>query len=109
MLYDSYRGKIQKVVDFMRKVFAHMVLIAVVFSAIVILVAAFLATKGIILDVGECKSEIYYGENTGFEAKALFSSVRYEYSELGTDKWSETVPKYPGKYSVRAVSNGSFG
>ncbi len=109
MLYDSYRSKIQKVVDFMRRIFAHMVLIIVAFSAVLLLVAAFLATKGIILDVGECKSEIYYGQSIGFEAKALFSSVRYEYSEQGTDKWSEDVPKYPGKYSVRAVSNGSFG
>ena len=78
MLYDNYKSKIQKVVDFMRKVFAHMVTIIIVLSAIVLLVAAFLVTKGIILDVGDCKSEIYYGQNTGFEAKALLSSVRYE-------------------------------
>lgn len=109
MIYEAYQGKVLKVANVLKKIFKHIALIISVISAVVLLVIAFLSTKGIILEVGEVKPTISYGENMVFEVDALFSKVEYEYSAFDGDEWSTVEPTLVGKYKVRGKSFSSFG
>lgn len=109
MNYEAYQGKVLKVANVLKKIFKHIALIISVISAVVLLVIAFLSTKGIILEVGEVKPTISYGENMVFEVDALFSKVEYEYSAFDGDEWSTVEPTLVGKYKVRGKSYSSFG
>lgn len=109
MNYEAYQGKVLKVANVLKKIFKHIALIIGVISAVVLLVIAFLSTKGMILEVGEVKNQILYGENMTFDVNALFSRVEYEYSALDSDEWNSVEPNLVGKYKVRAKSFSSFG
>lgn len=97
MNYEAYQGKVLRVANVLKRIFKHIALIIGVISAVVLLVIAFLSTKGMILEVGEVKSQITYGENMTFDVDALFSRVEYEYSALESDEWSTDEPTLVGK------------
>lgn len=109
MIYEAYQGKVIKVANVLRKILKHLVLIISVISAVVVLSASFLATKGIITKVEGISPDITYGENMTLSAKAMFSDVEYEYAAFGSDDWSLTPPTAAGKYKVRARSKAAFG
>ena len=109
MLYDSYQNKIQRIVGFMRRVYAHRVVIASAFAGTVLVVAALLACKGIVIDGAGCPESVPYGTSIGYKAGAFLSSVAYEYAAEGDDEWHAEEPRTVGTYRVRAVSQGTFG
>lgn len=111
MLYDSYQNKIQKVVGFMRKVYAHRVVIASAVAGTVLVVAALLASRGIVIGGGSCPESVSYGTSIGYKAGAFLASVEYEYRADGESEgeWRAEEPREVGTYRVRAVSQGTFG
>ena len=110
MLYDSYHKKISKVVDVLRKVFKHIVLISIVLGLLLAFLITFMVTKGMIIDDKNASNRfpVTYGEDLPLKTSALFASHKYQYSENGR-KWSDDFPSEPGTYRVRAVAKGIFG
>ena len=108
MRYDKYQQKILKVVKVLGGIRRFRVLILSVLSAMLVLTAAFLATKGIIYKEDSYAAEVVYGDALSCPAKALFSKTYNEYSVDG-ESWSEDFPARTGEYYVRAVAKGSFG
>ena len=110
MLYDSYHKKISKVVDVLRKVFKHIVLISIVLGLLLAFLITFMVTKGMIIDDKNVSNKfaVTYGEDLPLKTSAMFASHKYQYSENGR-KWSDAFPSEPGTYRVRAVAKGIFG
>lgn len=110
MLYDSYHKKISNVVNVLRKIFKHIVLISVVMVLLIASIIAVLVTKGMVLDDDTVSEnfEIVYGEPLPLDANALFSKVEYEYSVDGVE-WTTEFPSTLGEYMVRAVSTNTLG
>ena len=110
MLYDSYHKKISKIVDVLRKIFKHIVLISIVLGLLLAFLLTFMITKGIVLDDLNISDnfKMSYGDELPMKAGAMFASPTYQYSEDGVT-WSDTVPTKPGQYNVRAVAKGIFG
>ena len=110
MLYDSYHKKISKIVDTLRKIFKHIVLISIVLALILAAIVAFMVTKGIVLDDNSTADgfEMTYGDGFPLKCKALFAKVIYEYSEDGVE-WTTDKPNAVGEYKVRATAKNIFG
>lgn len=110
MLYDSYHKKISNVVDILRKIFKHIVLISILGVLVLALIIAFMATKGIVLDDKNAPEsfELSYGDAIPLQTKALFAEVGYEYSLDGVE-WTDQLPISLGKYNVRATAKTIFG
>ena len=111
MLYDSYYKKISRIAAFWRKIFKHIVLIAIVVGVILATFIAFMITKGIIFDDNTIsgKIELVYGNGVSLDSSALFSDVNYEYSSDSGKTWKSGTPILPGEYKIRVVANGFFG
>lgn len=109
MLYQEYKSKMDKVVQRLRRLNRYRVPIIATLATILVLVASFLFTRGMIYGATLKDTTIEYGDKPSFSASALFSDVRYEYSEASSDTWSEEVPYLIGEYRARAISKGSFG
>ncbi len=62
-------------------------------------------TGGLVVE----NTEIEYGTAVSYNAKALFSDVKYQFKSENATEWSESLPIIPGNYEIRAVSKGSFG
>ncbi|MDE5548525.1 MAG: hypothetical protein K2J30_05980, partial [Clostridia bacterium] len=109
--YDRYKDKIAKLAAVKNFVVRFRALFIAAFALIIALVAAFLATKGIITsDISLLQADIQYGDVYDLKpAKALFSSVRYEYSPEDSEDWNAEKPDKAGKYRVRTVTNKAFG
>ena len=110
MLYDSYHKKISRVVDTLRKIFKHIVLISIVTVLVIAAIIAFMVTKGIVIDDESDADgfEVTYGDALPLNSKAILARVVYEYSSNGTD-WSAEPPKSLGEHSVRATAKTLFG
>ncbi len=110
MLYDSYHKKISRVLNTLRKIFKHIVLISIVTGLILAAIIAFMITKGIVLDDKSVSEsfEMTYGEDLPVNSKAFFARVIYEYSANGVD-WSTEPPIELGEYKVRASAKTLFG
>ena len=110
MLYDSYQKKILRVLDVLRKIFKHIVLISIVSALVLAAIITFMATKGIVLDDKSVADsfEVTYGDNLPINAKAMFARVTYEYSTDGVE-WSVNAPRKLGQYMVRATAKTLFG
>ena len=110
MLYDSYHKKISNVVNVLRKIFKHIVLISVITVLVIASIITILATKGIVLDDDSVADnfEMVYGESLPLHTKALFAKVVYEYSTDGVE-WTTDFPKALGNYMVRATAKTAFG
>lgn len=109
--YDRYKDKIAKLAAVKNFVVRFRALFIAAFALIIALVAAFLATKGIITsDISLLQADILYGDVYDLKpAKALFSSVRYEYSPEDSEDWNAEKPDKAGKYRVRTVTSRAFG
>lgn len=110
MLYDSYHKKISKVLNVLRKIFKHIVLISVVTVLVIASIITILATKGIVLDDNSVADnfEMIYGDSLPLDSNALFSKVIYEYSTDGVE-WTTDFPYSIGKHMVRATAKTAFG
>lgn len=109
MLYQDYKDKINrrfKIRGILRK---YRVPIISAISLIIMLVASFIATKGMVFGDSLETNKIEYGNKPSFTASAVFSDVRYEFSPANEDKWTTTVPALMGNYKMRVVANGVFG
>ncbi len=108
MLYDNYKRKILSVGQVLKVIIKFLPLIIIIASAITVISATLVATKGIVSDIDLPKKPIEYGDPIPCHASAFLSKVTYEYS---TDNatWTDTYPNKPGKYYVRAVGAASFG
>lgn len=109
MLYQEYKKKVLKFVKILETIRKYRVLIITVTSIILLLIASFLATKGIIYGQSLSSSELIYGDEYNFSAKSLFSSVQYEYKQEGSTEWTNEKPTRVGTYQVRAMGKASFG
>ncbi|MDE7296191.1 MAG: hypothetical protein K2N84_02885 [Clostridia bacterium] len=109
--YDRYKDKIAKLAAVKNFVVRFRALFIVAFALITALVTAFLATKGIVTsDISILQADILYGDTYEIKpAKALFSSVRYEYAHEDSEDWSAEKPDKAGKYRVRTVTSKAFG
>ncbi len=109
VLYDAYIQRIQKWARVRDKIYRWRYLIVAVLSVCLLLLSLYWIFKGSFLQpLSLEQTDLVYGEQPKASAKALFSSVRYEYKDAyGT--WSEQSPKLPGQYAARSVSVGSFG
>ncbi len=111
MLYESYEKKILRFREIRDKILRYKALIITVMLAVLLLISAFLVTKGIMLrDMSMEKTEYVFGEAPEFEkASSLFSrKVVYEYRRAGSEEWHADVPSEVGTYEMRAVCNRSF-
>ena len=108
MLYENYQNKIQRIAAFLAKVLKHIVLICATLATVAVITAALLATKGITGRV-RCESNVVYGESYRCTATSFLSSVRYEYRNLNSKRWTDVQPTMPGEYEVRAVGKSSSG
>ncbi len=109
MQYEKYEAKVKKIADVLKSIFRHMTKIIICTSVVLVITAALLATKGIIVSAESCPEEITYGEELGYSAKAFLSKVKYEYKLKGSDEWTENEPTLPGEYRVRAAAKALFG
>ena len=109
--YDKYKNKIAKLAAVKNFVVRFRALFICVFALIVALITAFLATKGMVIDdFTLSKADIVYGDSYEIRpAKALFSSVRYEFAPEDSEDWSAAQPDKAGKYRVRTVTDKAFG
>lgn len=109
--YDKYKNKIAKLAAVKNFVVRFRALFICAFALIVALISAFLITKGMVInDFSLSKADIFYGDSYEIQpAKALFSSVRYEFAPEDSEQWSETLPDKAGKYRVRTVTDKAFG
>lgn len=109
--YDKYKNKIAKLAAVKNFVVRFRALFICAFALIVALISAFLITKGMVInDFSLSKADIFYGDSYEIQpAKALFSSVRYEFAPEDSEEWSETLPDKAGKYRVRTVTDKAFG
>ena len=109
MLYQDYKQKMDKVVNRLRRLNHFRVPIIATLTTILVLVAAFLFSRGMIYGATLKDTKIEYGSQPSFSASALFSDVRYEYYSEATGQWDSEVPHLIGSYKARAISKGSFG
>ncbi len=107
MLYREYQNKMQRVEDFLLKLWHFRFLILAVVVAALTFVITMTSVAGIVSDATECPPEIVYGEENPYRAKAVFQNVRYEYRSENSGAWTEDVPRRIGSYWVRAVSEGA--
>ena len=107
MLYEEYAKKVRRWAQIRDNILRYKVPILCTIAAILAAWAGFLITKGTFTKQIEGDDRYVYGNKLSFEAKALFSSVTYEYNCDG--KWTENTPVLPGEYQVRAVAERSFG
>ena len=106
MLYQDYKAKINRRVKIRRILRKYRVPIISTLSAIVMLLAAFAITKGMIFGDSLESNKIEYGNKPTFTASAVFSDVRYEFCEASGNEWSTEVPVHMGEYKMRVVANG---
>lgn len=109
MLYQDYKDKINRRVKIRRILRRYRVPIISAISTIIILIAAFMVTKGMVFGDSLENNKIEYGNKPAFTASAVFSDVRYEFSKAQDDTWTTTVPVLLGEYKMRVVANGVFG
>ncbi len=109
MRYQEYQKKMWRTVKVLATVRRFRVLIIAVLCAVAALIAAFLATKGIVFGEVDMPSHITYGDTIGYSAKGLFAKVQYEYLHEGKGDWVSTPPTTVGNHQVRAVTKGAFG
>lgn len=109
MLYQDYKQKMKRMVDIFHFIWRIRVPIIAVISTILVLLTAYLATKGIVYGGVLDDNTIEYGDKPSFSASAIFSEVSYEYRHEGSQEWTSEVPTRMGNYYVRAIASGSFG
>lgn len=109
--YDRYKNKIAKLAAVKNFVVRFRALFISGFALILALIAAFLATKGMVTsDFSLSQADILYGDSYEIRpAKALFSSVSYQFAPEGSEEWSDKLPDKAGKYLARTVTSKAFG
>ena len=98
--------KIKRVLDVIYK---FRVLIIAVVLLVTGAISALLITKGTLITVEACASEVRYGDQLSYEVKAFISTVEYEYKKVGDGNWQTEMPREVGAFEVRAVGKRSFG
>ena len=118
MLYDSYQKRMRKVAKVRNFVKKRRIPIIIISAIILLTIIAFMSTKGAATNI-EFESTsplttddngnivIEYGGEISAGSKALFASSHVEY--LVNGEWTEIAPSKPGEYTVRVVSENSFG
>ena len=109
MLYENYRGRILKVKEVLQTLWRFRILIFSLLAFVFASLGAFFGVYGLVYEVTPNIETISYGQDPGYSAGAVFSSVRYEYAPQDSDEWTETQPVRAGEYKVRAVSRNIFG
>ncbi len=109
MMYNDYFKKIQVIANVKNFIHRFRIIISVVLLIIIGLSATYLLTKGNVVGTISVPSEIKYGDQLEFSANTLFSNGKYQFAEVGSDNWTETIPNRSGNYKIRVVSEGSFG
>ena len=109
MNYDKYSAKIKKIAKTLAVIKRYRILILSVLLALTAGVTVLLSVNGKVSDKNFCPPTVVYGEELRYEADAFMSGVTYEYYYAATGEWSTEMPKAPGSYKVRAVSENVFG
>ncbi len=109
MQYSSYQEKINRIVAFLRRLYAFRVLIIISVAIIILLSGTAFVAKGAILSDGACPTEVTYGEELEYKTFAVLAGVKHEYCREGSDEWTEEMPKEIGKYKVRSYARSSLG
>ena len=109
MMYEAYEAKMKRVAEIIDKIRKYRVLIIICLTLILLAIGAFLFFKGILLTDAVAPSQpIVYGDAVEFRGKALFARTESQYKSQDGE-WIDGFPILPGEYTVRAVSNRSFG
>ena len=109
MLYEEYEAKMKRVAEVLDRIRKHRVLIIICLTLILLAIGAFLFFKGTLLTDAIAPTEpITYGDTVEFRGKALFGRTKSQYKSQDGE-WVDGFPILPGEYTVRAVSNRSFG
>jgi transglutaminase-like putative cysteine protease/uncharacterized protein YnzC (UPF0291/DUF896 family) len=108
MQYDNYEKRIKRVARVLSRIVRLLPIIIPTLCLIIAGISTLLAFKGRVGDI-TAPEQLTYGEAITCEADAFLSKVRYEYAKSPSGEWTESAPKLPGTYYVRAVGNGSFG
>lgn len=107
MLYQEYRQKNKKRIEFLEKLWKRRFYILGAFVLLLAVIAALLGITGIVF--GESfPVTVTYGEALNFEAKAIFRDAAVEYRAVGGN-WSSEEPKLVGEYEARGVSTDAVG
>ena len=110
MLYENYYRKITAIARIFHTIRRFRALILLVVSAACVCSTGYVTTQGYVYDKTEFISTYEYGDPFAYEANAVFSDVRYEFStDGGFSQLLEDCPRMPGTYYVRAVSESFFG
>lgn len=108
MLYENYQKKMLRIAKVLSKCIKHFRLIAIAMAVIIVCVVSVLIAKGAVSGT-TCAEQSVYGDSIEFTAKSFLSDIRFEFCAEGDDAWGFEEPRFPGKYKVRAVSEGAFG
>ena len=109
-MYEAYASKVKKFANIKNTIMRFKILIISIIVVLLGLLTAYLVLKGRTFSEIKGVTSYTYGEEVDFSADPLFSNVLYfEYREQGGTEWVREAPKRKGEYSVRAVSQGSFG
>ena len=94
-MYDRYYNLINKIArtrDFIKR---HIIAFSAAVVVLTIAILAFIYNCGRFTQSITCTDSIY-GEEISYSAKAFFSKVSYEFSEKGSNSWSDSCPIMPG-------------
>jgi len=108
MTYDRYYNLISRIASAKNFVLRHKIIFSALLCAVLALITAFIYSCGIFISPVTSEASIY-GEPVTFGAKALFSSVSYDFLDKETGLWQDDVPFMPGEYTVRANTVNAFG
>lgn len=110
MLYSNYEKKIERIEKILRRIYKFRVLIISIIGLILIASAFLLYIKGTFYeDLKIHNSQIYYGDEYAYSAKAYMSNVEYEFYNNETQQWQAKKPKKAGEYKIRAKTRRIFG
>jgi len=107
--YDRYEARIQAFGRILDRIRQYKLAVMCIAAAVVALVLGFLGLIG--MQSGEAKcADFVYGDQPPCTIKAFLADLQYEYAAVeGVTDWSNTMPGFPGKYRIRAVSKNGFG
>ena len=107
MLYQEYRQKNQKRLDFLEKLWKVRFFILGGLILLLAIIGTLLGITGIVVGE-EFPTAVTYGEALNFEAKAIFRDASVEYRKVG-GSWSREEPRLVGEYEARGVSESVTG
>ncbi len=109
MTYQAYVHRIKRIAVVFDAVRKRKVPILAALAFLILLTSTFLFVNGMLVGAPSCEQNIVYGQTLSCNSFVLFGDATYEYTEAGSENWTEEMPRMPGEYLMRAVTVRTFG